>query len=178
MDGEERELAEAAAGLTADDFRYLEKNGMLEENTDPGEPADTQEAPSEGASSENAPSEEGPSDEATSHQEPSEGSRETQRKRKRRRVKHEWPEVGAVLEADYMGTRYEAEVIEAPRYKSGKAIRILTGPAAGEVERSMSGAMLKATEKQREAGELGRKGVANGWDFWKVKEEGDEDVSS
>ena len=91
--------------------------------------------------------------------------------RKRRKVEHQWPEVGTILEADYKGEHYQAEVIRMPRYKNGKAVRILNGPASGEVESSMSGAMLTATEKQREENDLGRSGVANGWEFWEVKEE-------
>ena len=104
-------------------------------------------------------------------QQPDEG------KDSRSNADHRWPEVGAVLEADYKGRHYEAEVISMPRYKSGRAIRILTGPAAGEVERSMSGAMMTATEKQREENDLGRSGVSNGWKFWDVKEEGSHEES-
>ena len=55
-----------------------------------------------------------------------------------------------------------------PRLKSGKAIKILTGPAAGTTCRSMTGAMLKATDEQRNEMKVGRGGVPNGWDFWKV----------
>ena len=33
---------------------------------------------------------------------------------KRAQIEHPWPDVGAVLEADYFGTHYTAEVIEAP----------------------------------------------------------------
>jgi len=42
--------------------------------------------------------------------------------------------------------------MEARRYKSGRALKVLTGPAAGRIFSSMSGAMLAAT---------------NGWEFWK-----------
>jgi hypothetical protein len=60
-------------------------------------------------------------------------------------------------------------VIAAPRYRSGRALKLLTGPAAGAVCHSFSGAMLKATEAQRQERGLGRKGAASGWGFWRAK---------
>ena len=62
-------------------------------------------------------------------------------------------------------------MIEARRLKSGRALRILTGPAAGIVCHSLSGAMQLATLRQREEQHLGHKGVANGWKFWKARKE-------
>lgn len=102
-------------------------------------------------------------------------SSSSQEEGSRRQVDHEWPDVGTILEGEYRGNHYEAEVIAMPRYKSGKAIRVLNGPAAGEVERSMSGAMLAATERVREENDLGRKGVSNGWHFWKIKSSGNQE---
>ena len=93
-------------------------------------------------------------------------------KRERRHVEHQWPDVGEMLEADYHGVHYEAEVISRPRLKSGRAIKILTGPAAGTTCRSMTGAMVKATEEQRHEMKVGRGGVPNGWSFWKVSKRG------
>ena len=78
--------------------------------------------------------------------------------------------LNALIEADYEGEHYLARVVDAPQFKSGKAVRILSGPASGEICRSPTGAMLKATEAQREEQGLGRKGVANGWGFWIPKE--------
>ncbi len=95
------------------------------------------------------------------------------KKKRRRRVSHPWPEVGAVLQATYAGVHYEVQVVEAPGYKSGKALKILTGPASGKVCHSPSGAMLLATEKQRQEQGLGRKGVTNGWGFWRTKQGGE-----
>jgi len=140
MNAEERELAQAAASLTAEDFLYLKENGLLSEQPEQAEKA--------------AP---GP-------------VQKRRRKGKRRSVSHRWPEVGTILEADYRGQRYEAEVVPMPRLKSGKALKILTGPAAGTVCTSMSRAMLQATEQQRKEQGLGKSGVANGWDFWSEKE--------
>ena len=76
------------------------------------------------------------------------------------------------MEANYEGVYYEAEVISMPRFRSTKALRILNGPAAGKVSRSPTGAMLNATKKQRKDDNLGKKGVANGWSFWKVRDGG------
>lgn len=149
MCAEEMELARAAASLTVEDFRYLQEHGMIRAPAVPSnvntQVINTQEEPGE------------------------QEDMKTKKERKRRTVKHKWPEVGQILQADYEGVQHEAEVVAAPRYKSGKALRILNGPAAGEIFHSMTGAMLKATEAQRRESNLGRKGVANGWDFWKVK---------
>jgi len=157
MNAEERKLAQAAASLTVEDFRYLQEHGMIP-TQDAGNPSDTRIAVTHAA----------PTQPEAASQETS--PRES-KKRKRRHLGREWPETGAILEADYEGTHYEVEVIPAPQYKSGKALRILTGNAAGQVSHSMSGAMFVATESQRKRQGLGRKGLANGWAFWKVREE-------
>ena len=152
MQNAERKVAEAAASLTVDDFGWLQDHGMIPEAAcNPEKPLH---AHASGAQQEAVAQE----------------SRPTEEKTKRKHPQREWPEVGTVLEAGYFGNHYEAEVIEAPQLKSGKALKILTGPAAGKVCRSVSGAMLQATEAQREANGLGRAGVANGWQFWKVKD--------
>ena len=153
MDAKERKLAEAAASLTARDFRYLREHGML---------------PGEGAASPTSPSRE---DKVRPQVPRTAGAGRPSRARKRRRIAHRWPEVGTILEADYHGVHYEAEVVAAPRYRSGKAVRILSGPAAGQLCRSLSGAMLRATQEQRRRERLGNKGVSNGWSFWRVADE-------
>jgi len=141
MDANERELAQAAAALTVEDYRWLEEHEVLSHAaTDAIKPVQ------ETVSQDSKP------------------------QRKRRRPKREWPAVGTILEADYRRERYEAEVVTAPQLKSGKAVKVLTGPAAGEVCHSLTRAMLKATQAQRQAQNLGRTGVANGWQFWKVKD--------
>lgn len=159
MDPRERELAEAAASMTAKDLNYLQENGMLagEEASRAGRPQGPRPAVSTPAPSVPAP---------------------RKPRRKRRRVKREWPDVGTILEAEYEGATYQAEVVEAPQYRSGRAIRILSGPAAGNVCSSMSGAMLKATEVQRHENGLGKRGMANGWGFWTVKGEPDGEKDS
>ena len=158
MNAEDSKLAEAAASLTAEDFQYIQEQGMIPA-TDTGNPSDTRVTVTHEAATQ-----------------PQAHSQETSprqsKKRKRRHVERQWPETGTILQADYQGVHYEAEVIPAPQYKSGKAIKILTGNAAGQVSHSMSGAMLVATESQRKQQGLGRRGLANGWSFWKVKEGG------
>jgi hypothetical protein len=87
--------------------------------------------------------------------------------RRRRHIEREWPETGTRLFADYFGTRYQAELVTAAKkLKSGKQIRIASGPAIGEICDSFTEAMTRATERQREKQNLGRKGVSNGWEFW------------
>jgi len=158
MSTQDQELAEAAARLTVEDFRHLEENDMLpEKDVDDEKRAHAQEASSE---------------QADSHAS-SAGKEDSEKKGKRSKVKHEWPNVGAVVEADYKGLHYEAKVVSMPRLKSGKGLKILNGPAAGTVCKSMSRAMLEATKQQREQQELGRSGVANGWEFWDVKDTGE-----
>jgi len=156
MKTEERVLAEAASRLTVQDFQYLQGHGMLlQAGAEAQKPSRLQEAVS------------GPetiSREASSQDKPdSHGNK----KRKRCARKHAWPEPGTILQADYFGTRYDAEVIQERRFRSGRALRVLCGPTAGKVFRSLSGAMLDATEEQRREQGLGRKGVSNGWAFWK-----------
>jgi hypothetical protein len=170
MSTDNLQLARAAANLTEEDLQWVREHGPQITPDDPesSEYEDVQEASSEQEDSQELSSQE-------DAPEAKDSSDEEEEDRKRRNVEHEWPQVGTILEADYQGTRYEAEVISMPRYKSGRALRITTGPAAGEVERSMSGAMLTATEEKREENDLGRKGVSNGWEFWSPKEADDTD---
>ena len=161
MSSEDRKLAEAAASLTVQDFRYLQEHGMIST----GQP-DPVKARTQGAGSLHPGSQASPSPAAAGSQTP---ARRPAQRGRRQRVSHEWPEVGTILQADYFGQYYEAEVISAPQYRSGKAVKILTGHAAGQVCRSPSGAMVDATQKQRDERGLGKKGIANGWAFWKAR---------
>lgn len=87
--------------------------------------------------------------------------------RRRRRIDREWPAVGTILSAEYYGEHYRAEIIPAgKKLKSGRQIRLCSGPGAGMVCDSFSEAMLCATEIQRNEQGLGRKGTSNGWIFW------------
>ncbi len=148
MNQKERELAEALSSMTVDDFRYLQEHGYVD-------------VPAASSS---------PDTQVTATQAP-QTTEPRRRKGRRRQVKHDWPAVGTILEADYEGQHYGVAVVAAPKHKTGKALKILTGPAAGVICRSPTGAMLKATEAQRKEQGLGRKGVANGWVFWMPKED-------
>lgn len=92
---------------------------------------------------------------------------EDEENRRRRHIEREWPEIGTILSSDYYGTTYTAEIIPATkRLKSGKQIRITSGPEQGTICDSFSEAMITATDKQRAEQNLGRKGTSNGWVFW------------
>ena len=170
MTPEQQQITEAAAALTPEDLGWLQENDMLPqaEAKDVSSETPTAEDDGEQASEEAVASQE--SSEATEQEAAACTDTAPSEKRTRKRVQHQWPEIGEIFEADYQGQHYEAEVIAAPKLKSGKALKLLTGPAAGQVHNSLSKAMLMATEAQREAEGLGRSGVANGWDFWQVKE--------
>ena len=163
MNEPELELARAAAALTVEDYRYLEGRGMLCPRGPSSGEDDSPESASPEAASEKA------QDRAS--KERADQAQPHPRRRGRRTLSRTWPEVGTVLYADYQGRRYEAEVVQAPKYRSGRAFKVLTGPAAGRVCHSLSGAMLAATEAQRKEQGLGMKGVSNGWAFWKAKED-------
>ncbi len=92
---------------------------------------------------------------------------EDEESRRRRRIEREWPAVGTILRAEYFNEQYTAEIVPAvKKLKSGKQIRLTSGPAQGVVCDSFSEAMIAATEQQRTDQNLGRKGVSNGWLFW------------
>jgi hypothetical protein len=137
----EKELLEAVATLTLSDLEYIR------------------------ARADQAPAQDGKSYAKPAPVESAQESRH--QRRKRRHVPHVWPEVGTELTAEYFGTTYRAVIVKArKRLKSGKQIRILTGPAKGKISDSMSEAMVRATAAQRKRDGLRRKGAANGWDFW------------
>ena len=178
----DKEFVEAAASLTAEEVDYVRKHARQRKEVNPGPappesdtppkskipPAEAKAPPTEKkmpvpAKGKTAPPEE--------RQPRPAGHRSRGVARgKRAQIEHPWPEVGTVLEADYFGTHYTAEVIEAPagrKLKSGKTVRVTSGPAAGTEHASMSGAMEAATEQQRNEQALGRKGCLSGWDFWR-----------
>ncbi len=86
------------------------------------------------------------------------------------RQKHDWWPVGSELVGRLGSETFTAEVIENPQVKSGRSIRIASGPASGEVCITPTRAALQATEAYRQARNLGRSGgVTNGWTFWKAR---------
>ena len=139
-------MAAAAAKLSPEELAYIRDRSRTPEQV-PAEPeSDT-------------PSPAVPPREASAGKKP---------RRKRQAVKHTWPPEDTQLRAKYFKTEYLATVIAATkRLKSGRQIRIDSGPAAGKVCDSYSEAMLVATERQRNEQNLNRKGVSNGWSFWR-----------
>ncbi len=88
----------------------------------------------------------------------------------RERQKHQWWPVGTELLGEIGSEVFAAEVIANPQVKSGRSIRILSGPADGEVCITPTRAALRATEAYRQAHNVGRAGgVTNGWTFWKAR---------
>jgi hypothetical protein len=65
---------------------------------------------------------------------------------------------------------FTAQVIENPAVKSGRSLRITSGPAQGRVCLTPTRAAIEATEAYRQAYNLGRGGgVTNGWVFWQAQ---------
>jgi len=86
------------------------------------------------------------------------------------RQKHNWWPVGTELVGQFGSDVFTAEVIENPQVKSGRSIRITSGPATGEVCITPTRAALRATESYRQAHNVGRAGgVTNGWTFWRAR---------
>jgi len=154
MGAKEKELAQAAASLTVEDFEYLKEHSMI--------------PPAEAVSKPNTQG--GNTQEETNT--PAVPRAAVKRKRRRRTLEHQWPEPGTLLQADYEGVHYEAQVIVDAGSRSQRTVKILSGPAAGRICGSPTGAMMEATEQQRQQANLGKKGVANGWEFWKTEPAG------
>ncbi len=80
----------------------------------------------------------------------------------------QWPDVGAVLEGQFLGDTFRAEVVKATKYKSGKALRLLTAPVKGTVCRSYSSAQDVVTLAHRQKmGVKGKTGLSPAWNWWK-----------
>jgi len=107
------------------------------------------------------------------------GERERQRSRESKvstgclgqaRTPHPWWPVGTELEGRIGNEIFSASVVENPRVKSGKSIRIDSGPAEGRVCITPTRAAIEATEEYRRIANLGRGGgITNGWTFWQPK---------
>jgi len=83
------------------------------------------------------------------------------------RERHEWWPIGTKLIGCIGMEQFTALVVENPRVKSGRSLRITSGPADGRICKTPTRAALEATEHYRQANNLGRSGgVTNGWTFW------------
>jgi len=171
----DEEFLEAAASLTTEDVDYVRKHARYPKETLEPQPRHGEAPPADSSvprPEDDASPGEGAEPVPTQEHKPQAAGRQSRTvpRGKRAKIEHQWPEAGTVLEADYFGKVYTAEVIEAPAHrkvKSGKLVRVTSGPAAGTEHASMSGAMEAATERQRNEEALGRKGCLSGWEFWK-----------
>jgi hypothetical protein len=85
------------------------------------------------------------------------------------REKHDWWPVGTELVGEMGPDIFTATVVENAQVKSGRSILITSGPAAGKLCITPTGAAIEATEAYRQKHNLGRGGgVTNGWSFWKA----------
>ena len=65
---------------------------------------------------------------------------------------------------------FTAVVVENSNVKSGRSLKITSGPAQGRICITPTRAAMEATEAYRQAHNLGRGGgVTNGWVFWKPR---------
>jgi len=108
------------------------------------------------------------------------GERERQRTRESKvstacvgqpRESHEWWPVGTQLIGRIASEAFHASVVENPRVKSGRSLRIDSGPAQGRICITPTRAAIEATEEYRRSSNIGRGGgVTNGWTFWRLKQ--------
>lgn len=167
LDDKTRMMLEVANQLTADDIEFL-KGGTpimpnhVEQNAAALEPQVQVAQP-------NAPT---PVDS-------SRGAYERQRTRKSKvsttclgtaRAKHEWWPVGTEVVGQIGSEFFTAEVVENRAVKSGRSLKLTSGPAQGRTCITPTRAALEATEDYRQARNLGRGGgVTNGWTFWQPR---------
>jgi len=83
------------------------------------------------------------------------------------RVKHDWWPLGTELIGQIGTEFFTAIVVENKSVKSGRSLKIISGPAQGRICITPTRAAMEATEAYRQAHNVGRGGgVTNGWLFW------------
>jgi len=86
------------------------------------------------------------------------------------RTKHEWWPIGTEVVGQIGREFFTAEVVENRAVKSGRSLKLTSGPAQGRICITPTRAALEATEDYRQARNLGRGGgVTNGWTFWQPR---------
>lgn len=86
------------------------------------------------------------------------------------RVKHDWWPLGTEVVGQIGTEFFTAIVVENASVKSGRSLKIASGPAQGKVCITPTRAAMEATEAYRQAHNLGRGGgVTNGWSFWQPR---------
>lgn len=165
LDKRTNQMLQVASTLTADELDEIRGHAagagiQPVVITADGEPAEIDEA-------ENDPAVQGDT---------SRGERERQRTRESKvstaclgqaRQPHPWWPLGTELIGRIGGEEFAAIVVENPRVKSGRSLKITSGAARGRVCLTPTRAAMEATEAYRQASNLGRGGgVTNGWSFW------------
>ena len=86
------------------------------------------------------------------------------------RAKHKWWPIGTEVVGQIGREFFTAEVVENRAVKSGRSLKLTSGPAQGRTCITPTRAALEATEDYRQARNLGRGGgVTNGWTFWQPR---------
>jgi len=86
------------------------------------------------------------------------------------RVRHDWWPLGTEVIAQIGSEFFTAVVVENTSVKSGRSLKITSGPAQGRICITPTRAAMEATEAYRHAQNLGRGGgVTNGWSFWQPR---------
>jgi hypothetical protein len=86
------------------------------------------------------------------------------------RVRHDWWPLGTEIVGQIGSEFFTAVVVENPSVKSGRSLKITSGPAQGKICITPTRAAMEATEAYRQAHNLGRGGgVTNGWSFWQPR---------
>ena len=168
LDDKTRMMLEVANQLTAADIESLKSGSPILPNR-----KETVATPAEACPQPTGPT--GP-DSATNS---SRGAYERQRTRESKvsttcvgneRAKHDWWPVGTEVVGQVGSEFFTAEVVENPSVKSGRSLKLTSGPAQGRICITPTRAALESTEDYRQANNLGRGGgVTNGWTFWQPR---------
>jgi hypothetical protein len=86
------------------------------------------------------------------------------------RVRHDWWPLGTEVVGQIGREIFTAIVVENASVKSGRSLRLTSGPAQGRICITPTRAAMEATETHRQTHNLGRGGgVTNGWLFWQPR---------
>ncbi|MCB9851909.1 MAG: hypothetical protein H6819_02340 [Phycisphaerales bacterium] len=174
MDKKTEAMLRIANLLTAEDLDEIRTGAPAPAATVAPPPVDEEvsAAPSSGGTTDNPAPPESPSTADVLTR----GERERQRSRESKvstgcvgqpRTGHEWWPVGTQLVGRIGAETFHVTVVENPQVKSGKSLRIDSGPAQGRVCITPTRAAIEATENHRQSAGMGRGGgVTNGWTFW------------
>ena len=170
LDDKTRMMLEVANQLTADDIEFLKGGTPIVPNTREARPPTVEPDPHAAPAVRTAQ----PDSTSTSR-----GAYERQRTRESKvsttclgteRAKHEWWPVGTEVVGQVGSEFFTAVVVENPSVKSGRSLKLTSGPAQGRICITPTRAALESTEDYRQANNLGRGGgVTNGWTFWQPR---------